>query len=181
MKIEINYDFINAIKNINEPYNIYKIVRNNKKNWLFFPIPELLLIDILSYKNMEQILTALTIEMGVLSVGEYFIGKTINKDKYYEKSSKNIRLLSNELNYNNFNTNYNLLLNSELYHKEYNISLNKYKLPLLLESKFILVPTYDRNDNIKKRSIKQDHIIGDNKYILTSDIPVKEKKLVLTH
>ena len=34
-------------------YNI--CIRNNKKNWLFFPIPELLLIDILSYKNMEQI------------------------------------------------------------------------------------------------------------------------------
>ena len=179
MKIEINYDFINAIKNINEPYNIYKIVRNNKKNWLFFPIPELFILDSLGNKNIKTIFTTLGMQMGVIILGEYIIGKTTKKDKYHEKSSNNIKLLSQEFNKYNINTNYNLIKNSELYDKKYNIILNNKKIPKILESKYILVPTYDNNNCIKNRSIKQEHILGEEEYILSSDIPEKEKQLVL--
>ena len=179
MRITIYYDLINTIKNVNEDYNVLKIVRNNKKNWLLFPIPEFLIIDIINYKNTDQILTALTLEMGALTLGEYFIGKSIKKDKYYDKSSRNLRLLTQELNSYNLNTNYELLKESKLYDKTYNIKLNEKKLPKILESKYILVPTYDKNNYLKNRSIKQEHILGHDEYILSLDIPEKQKQLVL--
>ena len=46
-----------------------------------------------------------------------------------------------------------------------------------MESKYILVPTYDFNNNIKNTSILQEHIVGTDKYVLSIGSPKKELKL----
>ena len=167
MKIIINYDLIDKIKDINEAYGIFKIIRNNRQELAIYIIPTCLPIDIIiaheSSKTalvlvMFQILTYLAIELT-----EY-----IDLGDYYKKLAiKDLKRLVSLLKSNDIDTDFDLLKESMVYAKKYKLKINRDNLIEILESKYILIPTYDFNGHIKKTSFLQEHVIGSHEYVLS--------------
>ena len=53
MKLVINYDFFNAIKDVNEPYGVLKVIRNNKDRYML-RLPLWGIVDFVYFKNIEH-------------------------------------------------------------------------------------------------------------------------------
>ena len=102
-------------------------------------------------------------------------------DDYAKTATENLKELASSLNSLYLNTNYELLLESQLSCKEYNIILNEKMIPQILESKYILVPTYNYNNEIKNVSILQEHVVGSDIYELSLQSPIKSFKYAYSH
>lgn len=87
-----------------------------------------------------------------------------------------IIMLSLRLESIRVSTDAELLMESTEYHREYKLVLNENKLPQILQSKYIMIPTFD-DGQIKDESIVQEHIIGSKEYVLSKGSPVKQYKL----
>lgn len=177
MKLVINYDFFNAILNVNEGINPLKIVRNNKKLYVAYYLPFFTIGNILSTNNIMLIAQELIMEFGFVLGSELFALLITRIDYYKNKSIRDLKQLVLDLNRLFIRTDYDLLILSELCEKNYKININKEEFNIL-EQKYVLIPTYDYNNNIKKTCILQEHNIGSNKYILSIGSPKKELKLV---
>ena len=178
MKLVINYDFINAVLNVNEKITPFKLIRNNKKLYLMYYLPFFMIGNLSINKNASLILKELIIEYGFVVGSELFASLITGVDIYKNKSIRDLKNLVYDLNDLFVKTDYDLLLNSELYKRKYKINVNKEELFNIMEQKYILVPIYDFNNNIKKTSILQEHIIGTNDYVLSIGSPKKELKPV---
>ena len=170
--IIINYDFINALKNVNEKYSIKKPLRNRKTE-LLLGTSILFTINQISSKNVIKSIELLGIELCILS-GALLL---IQDDIYKKKSEKDLNELIPKLKELGVNTDRNLIRLSRLYEKSYNFDFNK-KIPVLVESKYILVPSHSISNKIVNTSILQEHSIGSSTYNLSVAAPNKELKLI---
>lgn len=162
MKLEINFDFWEAIRDAREPLTTLKLLRKNRR------ISTLALgFDIIFQIDPKILPFAFIGQVAYFVLGDRIFFHLVGADLYQEKASNQLTTLVPKLEQLHVSTNYNLLTQSELEEKSYKIQLNENKLPELLESKYILVPTYDSNDNIKETSIMQEHVIGTKQYVLT--------------
>ena len=177
MKLTINFDFINAVLNVNEKFGPLKIVRNNKKLIGAYYFPFFTIIDYTIYKDLKYIIQELIIQFGFVIGSELIAHLLTNADIYKNKSINDLKKLVISLKQLNLNTSYDLLLSSTLYGKDYKISFNKDNLLQILESKYILVPTNGFNGNIKEVSILQEHNVGSNTYVLSIGSKKKEYSL----
>ena len=114
----------------------------------------------------------------ILIVYNYSYNMYYEYDPYKDLSSKNLKRLAIELKDLYVNTDYNSLLKSELVTKKYKIQINKENILSVFENKYILVPTYDFNGNVKTTSILQEHEIGTSEYVLSIGSPKKKLKPV---
>ena len=176
MKLVINYDFFDAILNVNEEFTPMKIVRNNKGIIGFWYLPVLTILNYVSSRKLLIVLVELIMEFGFLIGSILFYNLLTGIDDYKNKSKNDLLILVSKLKDLYIKTDNNLLLKSELISKKYKINLNKESLIEIMESKYILVPTYDFNGNVKNTSILQEHIIGSNNYVLSIGSPKKELK-----
>lgn len=183
MKLRINYDFLNKIRNINEPHNPLKVIRNNKNitalylgaNFMF----ELYRFESISGLMLKMLYySAATFSGAIMACS---IDMLCNQDYYAKSSSNDIKELVKSLNDLHINTNYELFLDSKLYHKEYKIDLNENIIPKIIESKYILVPTYNFNNEIKDVSILQEHVAGSKVYELSLQSLRKNFKYAYSH
>ena len=175
MKLIINYDFVEALKNVKEPYGVMKLVRNNKREWIKFDIPFTLLLEMPIMFRIGVIRTLTYMGIG-FSIAKLIYGSLEYKnigDIYAKKSINDLKHLAYLLREQYLNTDYELLLQSEYYDKKYKLKINEEKTVEILESKYILVPTYDFNNNIKNVSIEQEHRIGSKIYVLSLGSPEK--------
>ena len=177
MKLIINYDFFEALLNVNQEFTPMKIVRNNKKILAFWYTPVLTILNYIGTKDLLSALRLYILEFGFLVGSILFYNLLTGIDDYKDKSIKDLKILAIKLNDLYIKTDYDLLLQSELIEKKYKINFNKDNLFDIMESKYILVPTYDFNNNIKNTSILQEHIVGTDKYVLSIGSPKKELKL----
>lgn len=179
MNLVINYDFFNAIKDVNEPLSPFKVMRNSKKFNSMVALPCFIIMNSLQYHgDLEKIFLTLPINFGVITLLETFHNMLLHKDEYKEIAMIRLKRLVQEFNILNIDTNYDLLLKSELYHEKYHLRLNDEKLPIILESKYILMPTYNFKGNIKDTSLLQHHVVGSKTYVLSLGTHQKERKLV---
>lgn len=177
MKIIVDYDLINSIKNVNKPISPMKVIRNNKASWAKFNLPLYAATDYLIQRNIPKTLSILALQFGTLITAYFMIYKAFG-DKYKEESERDLIKLVRQLNDLNIETSYDLLLKSELDGKAYRFRLNEYKLPELVESKYILVPSYNYDGEIKTTNLQQDHVVGSKTYILSIGSKQKQKQLV---
>jgi len=175
MKLIINYDFIDAVRNANDSYNIYKIARNSKKEWSYL-VPFWTVIDYAIWKNIPDTITWLNIQLGIDILSRTLENKITGIDKYEIKACKNLKQLVSHFNDLNISTDYDLLLQSELYKKNYNIGLSDEKLPFLKEAKYIYVPCYKYDGDVEVTSIQQEHVIGSREYVLSLGSPKSSYK-----
>lgn len=185
MKLVINYDFFKKICNVNEPYSALKIIKNDKRKYVL-QIPTLItinsiLVPIDELPPLGELLSYLGIQLGLLMIlntlPELITHKVFNYDSYKEEAESKLKDLLSQLKDLYINTDFDLLLKSELYKKQYQIKLNEKKLPYILESKYIMVPTYDSNGKIMDTSFLQEHVVGSDEYVLSLGSPTKVLKL----
>lgn len=175
MKLLINYDLINAVKNVNEPLTLFKIVRNEKNKYYKDVLPSFLMLDtLICMKNIERIPIILLAQYATSSAIIYSAAKA-QDDQYKHNSRNSLIKLTNKLKDLNIDTEYNLLSKSTLDGKVINLSLNEKKLPVLTEKKYILVPAYQYDGRVKEVSVEQEHVIGSNEYVLS--LGSKQRKL----
>ena len=190
MKVTINYDFFDAIKDANEPMHPLKMIRNNKgKYLLLFPMSIAIRGIAIYTLNFENSLQAWVMyftmvygnSLGIDLLGELIARKIMRneRDYYAAKSIDRLRQLVMLLRELNVNTDYDLLLESELYSKEKELKKGERLLPSLMVKKYISVPSYNDFGEITDTSILQEHIIGTEKYTLSIGEPKKQYKHVL--
>ena len=182
MKLVINYDFFNALKDVNEKTTPLTIIRNEKADYGKFVIPVWLTLSVLQYKsefikNIPQILLGGSIAVYTNAL----IALRFGNINYREKADRNLKTLVKCFNELNIETDYDLLLQSQLDSRNYRLYLNEEKLPEILESKYILVPTYNHLGDIKNTSILQEHVIGSKNYVLSLGSPKKKRKLAYSN
>ena len=165
MKLVINYDFFNAILDVNQDFSPLKIIRNNKKALGIYDV-SFFTLDYLVIKNIPISLILTMIQNIGFYVAMYDYNYHDKIDVYKERAIKRLKELVIDLNESYIYTDYNLLLKSELIGRDYKIHLNE-KIPNILETKYVLIPTYDFNNNIKNTALIQEHEIGSNEYILS--------------
>ena len=194
MKLLVNYDFFDAVRNVNEPLNPMKIIRNEKKKYgILFP---LYLSIILAAKEYGDIDTSNLIDaryimlymmrscgfcMSLDFAVEAIIKKLSNSktDTYARKAIARLQTLALMLDDINVHTTYDMLLASELYHKKVYLDSSESKRPILVSQKYIYVPSYGFDGEEKTTSILQEHVIGTKEYILSQDEPDRQYKRVL--
>ena len=178
MNLMINYDFFNAVRNVNEPMTPFKVLRNEKNHYLKFNLPVYTLIDYYTCKNgLIEIIPTLILQFGFLTGTMALVYKKFEVDTYKDIAIKNLTKLAGDLENLNIETNYQLLLDTELLSKKYQLRLNKEKLPEILESKYLLVPSFNYNGEVKDTSLLQEHVVGSKQYVLSIGSPKKEHKL----
>ena len=179
MKLIINYDFFNAVRDVNEGFTPFKIIRNKKNKWIKCNIPILTFLYYLGLGNnfLKHLPSGLCLYY-TLEFGMEFVQYKLVGDIYKNEAIDKLRQLSYNFQNLNINTSYDLIKKSTCYSVVHNLQLNKNKIPQIVESKYILVPYYNMHNNIKDASILQEHVIGSSTYILSCATPKKEHKLV---
>ena len=177
MRLVINFDFFNEIRNVNEPLGISKVIRNEKRLCVI-NIPLYFGFDYLVYAGqMNKILPVIGAQC-MIALGAELTLQKVRGDEYSTNGKKRLLTLARNLNVLNVDTTYDMLLQSELYEERYKISFNENKIPFLMQEKYVLVPTNGFNGKVTDTSILQEHEIGSREYILSLGKPSKSKKLV---
>ena len=176
MKIVVNYDFWNALKNQNEPITPFTVIRNNKDVYLFY-YPLIYFGYNTTYLTPTKAASFAPIQVAMMSLAECMINNIWDKDYYKEKSTPQLQGLVNKLRAIDVETDFELIKKTTLDGRVYNLHLNEKKIPQLVESKYLLVPSYSYSGNIKDTSIVQEHVIGSDKYVLSHGSKVKKKVL----
>ena len=185
MKLIINYDFFNEINNVNNPLTPLKIIRNNSFRYCYL-VSVWSIINIFEKASLEHDLQRLLLWGSMYLAFDYtvnfsFFKKFDNMDIYAYRANMKLRKLPSLLNDINVKTDYDMLLQSELYEKNYKIEKNDNKSFSLTERKYIYVPSYGYNGEENETSILQEHDIGSNIYTLSVEEPEKRYRRVLVN
>ena len=188
MKIITDFDFCNAVKDVNGNILLFKVVRNNQKQYArLFPIYSAIALICKQYADLDarEVISIIIRTYGYLISIEtiaQMIVKILNQDHldaYTEKSIRNLKRLVALLERINVNTNYEKLLESELYTKKYSLDTEDRTIPAIMSKKYIYVPAYGYDGEEKTVSILQEHVIGSKEFILSQDEPDREYRRVL--
>lgn len=173
MKIMINYDFFDKVRDAREPLGPLKVVRVLKDVYICsFPFTTAFALSTLNLLGSIVLsgLAAIT-SASALSI---ILKKCYKGDPIAFLAETDLTVLASKLKDLGIDTTYDLLLESELYTRKYNVKVNKNKIPYLLGHKYIMVPTYDYNGEIGATSILQEHVVGSKKYVLSIGSPQKQ-------
>ena len=180
MNIVINYDFFNAIKDVNEGFTISKIARNCKNSWVKYNIPILAIAEYITFHEdfIKHMPEALVIQLGLI-FGSNIAGYLTTGDIYKDKADYRLKTLLLQLRNLNIDTSMDLMKESICENRIYNLKFNKKNILQLIEYKYILVPTYNYQGDIVDTSIMQEHVVGSSKYILSQGSLKKVMKPVV--
>ena len=186
MKLLTNFDLIDAINDVNQPLGPMKVIRGNKVKYIL-DMPLFLSAGLIFQTDIEHTILAASIAYGLTFSTDWLIDyiatKALHSDKdiYADNAKKKLMILSSLLKEINVKTNYDMLLESELYQKKYKMQFNENKFPLLLEEKYILVPSYSFSGEVTDTSILQEHIKGSNRYALLVGESCKTYRRILVN
>ncbi len=179
MNIIINYDLIDEIKNATEPLSPLKLIRCKRKKFCFYYVPALTILNSLFVEG--NLALSLAFSLGMVSIYETLPELMARSDFYAIKAKAHLQNLTCHLGDNNVETSYDLLLDASVEAKEYHLYWNEHKLPALLEQKYILLPTYGFDGEIRDLSLVQEHTVGTNRYVLSIGRYNKGKRLSFVH
>jgi len=184
MKLIINYDFIEAVYNARDEFSLSKSFHNNLPSNIWF-VPFAVAISSINGNDISTTAMLTTMGFSLISSADILTDAVFYKikgdDIYTIKASRQLKELVPKLEDLNIRTDYDSLLQSELYEKKYKIDINEGMLPRLMEEKYVLVPgRYFRGD-MEDISVLQEHVIGSKKYVLSLGSPSKKKSLKLAN
>jgi len=174
MKIIINYDLFVKIEEAKRGFSLEKTA--NRVLILTAISTGLAAIIYSSLKEaLKEIHNALIIH-SLFRIPEILILSKLNK----RDAAIQLMILSQNLRNINVNTDYKMLLKSENYKTDYEISFDEGKLPRIEQKKYIMVPTY-QNGEYEEVSLVQEHIIGSKSYVISYGSPKKKRVLKLSY
>ena len=175
MKLIINYDFFNAIKLLNTSESKLTLVKCKTKYWVKKQLPILSLLDLAFFWNDTKDFVSILLMQYIITIAyagldARYNGLDFSTQREYNDCHKKILKLSSQLQDLNIATNYELLLQSELYYQDTHVEFNGL-IPDIVSKKYINIPAYDYCGDIKDVSVEQEHIIGTKEYVLTLGSP----------
>ena len=178
MKIRLKYCFLDKIKDIKENLGPLKIIRNNRHYYLKIDLPAWIVVNLALNPSLSYCFFMLCFQFSFVIGFEWLVYALAKRDFYKEHAKYDLFVVLNYLQDLGVNTDYELLLESEAYETKYRLKLNEKRLPILFESKYIMVPSHGFNGYIKETSILQEHVVGTKKYVLSLGSPKRETQLV---
>lgn len=181
MKLVINFDFFNTICNINEPFNGFRIIKDRSIRFSKTTMPFLFLLDCAFLDcNFISVFNWLFLQY-LIDLGYGIVDCMDCDEEDYKKSDiKKIMSLVKSFRDINISTDYELLLQSQLYSKNYNINTKVKGLFDILEEKYFEVFVYDYKGDIDTVSIKQEHVVGSKEYVLSLGKPKGQNSLAFS-
>lgn len=177
MKLIINYDFIEAVYNAKEKFSLSKSWHNNAMKHLDI-VPLVLVICAISGSDINATMLSATASYGIFSsmdlLTDFLAYKVTGDDIYELKASEKLKKLVKKLEDLNIRTDYDSLLQSELYEKHYKVEVNEGILPKLVEEKYVLVPGRIFRGEMEDISVLQEHVVGREEYVLSLGSPSKK-------
>ncbi len=164
MNLVINYDFMEAVLNVREPFHTSKVIRNKKTKWKVVDLPLFVGFTLIDPKRVISNALIISSYIGIEIATYHIIHAMTKEDSFLYESSYHLKLLASQLQELNISTDYELLLQSDLYKKEKKLDLKNHQL---LENKYMMVPTYNFNGEVKDTSILQEHVVGSREYVLS--------------
>lgn len=179
MKIMVNYDLMERIKDSNEDFKFRIIRKRFKQTAYYYPFWFLTYIAISGGTDsyFKGATASAAVYLGITLTADLLTNQIFG-DVDRQKAINDLRKLSRLLSNIHINTSSELLQKAEEYQKKHTIKLNENKLPYIFQEKYIMVPTYN-DGKIKDVSLLQEHVIGTNKYVLSTGSPSKVYKLAL--
>ena len=175
-QIIINYDLMHVIK---EAKGIKKMPK--EFSLIVMPLeltyPAAVLVNSINDQCPANVVIPATMVAAAISIGfGELIKSLIAKKTTMDLANIKLELLSKQLKDLNIETSLELLLKSQIYHKEY--SFNKNSLGII-RNRYINVPIYNYKREEKTALIKEEHLLTTNKYVLTIGTPEAKKEKVL--
>ena len=167
MRIIINYDLMDRISEAKQGYSIE---RCNKDAIGLTAIVNL--VAVACHMPVEYLTITLPAGVGLTWISKKYSSLALDE---MDDALDDLDYLSSDLEEIHVHTNRDLLLESEVYKKEYKFKSGKYKMPYVLEKKYISVPTIKKN---KEVSLLQEHILGNKEYFISKGRISDEKSLV---
>ena len=178
MKIEVNYDLIDRIREAKTGFDLQYNVYKPLKYTAFIAALKLSTIIVVP-KTMEEFLSEIIGVFGIYTLSASILS-TLCLPISRKRAIESLKLLSSRLKDINVNTNHELLLKSYNYKTEYKVKFNDYLLPYVEQNKYISVPTLENGDE-KETSLLQEHIVGSKTYALSYGSPKEKKVLKLVY
>lgn len=175
MKLKINYDLIEKIKESKSGIRLHKIFKERINNVVFALGISLPLYPLLSVKGQLISISWVFVHNGILGSVDYLLDK---RKQYTLKQSANSDLLYlvNALSRLEVKTTTELLKDAEIIKTGYKLKFrDSDKLPVIKEEKYIEVPLC----NGYKETLLQEHNIGSKDYELSVQEPVKKVQFKL--
>ncbi len=169
MEIIVNYDLIDRI---NEAKYGYSLQKCNKTALAGSAVVNLAALA--CHMPIEFMTVTFPAGVALAWITKKYCSLAMDEHDY---ALDDLDYLSSALNDLYIRTNRDLLLDSEVYQTNYNAHLGKFKLPYILETKYIGIPTLGEKSKV---SVVQKHIIGNREYYLSKGAP-KEKRFVKVH
>lgn len=173
MKIEINYDLLDKIREAKTGFSLNRTVR--------YVIPRTIAasagyatLTLINNEPIEKALSGIPIFLFLYGAPCLITNGLLSK-RWKDLSIKELRLLSYMLKDINISTSYELLLDSESYKTEYKLKFSESKTPYIKQDKYINIPVYNDGE-IKEVSLVQEHVIGSKSYSLSYGSPSKVLK-----
>lgn len=173
MKIIINYDLIEKIK---EAKTGFSLIKTSKKVFLKATRTEMfyIILSLFSSNFIENILKN-GLQVFTFYLVLHWLFETIDINRNKIKALEEIKRLAIQLKDLNICTEHELLMDSYVYEKENEIMNDEDSvLPKINQKKYIMVPVYD-DGQIKEVSLMQEHIIGSKSYVISLGEPTKQK------
>lgn len=168
MKLVVNYDFFKSVNQINDSYSNFYLIKERSKKFLKIDLPIYTTLCIALGCNLPKTIGLLGAEyfttIAFLNVNKL---SRLRIQKKLEEHRCNLVALPYKLHNLGVETEYDLLLHSEINKRRINIALNEHHIPSLNIRKIIDVPTQDDNGDINNVSLVQEHLIGSKDYVLT--------------
>ena len=168
MKLKINYDILDKINIAKTGINVKYSLKNTGRVLAAYT-PFNIGIN-LAQNSPEDIIPEYLFAIGLYSFIHFFPNIVLAKPQK-EEAIKDLKILSSSLKALNVNTTQELLLDSEKYKTEYELTEEEKKIK---QSKYISIPTEEDSEV----SILQEHIKGTDEYTLSIGEPKKVYKLV---
>ena len=171
MKIRVNYDLMDKIREEKIGYSLIRTRRDILKfGIMFFPLDVLIVNGDIKILIIQTLFRAGANAIVFPMIEKYSI--KIGKDD----AVMQLKQLASTLRSHYINTDYELLQQSYKYETNYRFILDDDKIPRIKEEKYIMVPVVDR-DGKKEVSLVQEHLIGSKDYELSYGSPSKSKIL----
>lgn len=175
-QIIINYDLLHVIK---EAKGIKKVPKGfsiiSKPLELGYPVA--VLINSINDQYPANVVVPTTVIAATISIGfGELILSIMAKKTTMDLANIKLELLSKQLNNLSIKTSPELLLKSQVYHKDY--SFNKDDLGII-RNRYINVPIYNYNREEITTSIKEEHLLTTNNYVLKLGTPQAKKEKAL--
>lgn len=182
-KLEIDYDFIDKIYESEGKYKIKRFMMENKFSMTLASgfITKDILLGVIGKTTPEQTIVNISEYVSILALLYYIIDslnlrikeKTTGKTRE-ERAEDKLENLVAQLNNINIDVNLDNLKEANVYHKKYR--LRKDGKVGIIRERYIEIPVDEKSYNFNEDSvsIKEEHVMGSNSYVLTLGKPPKE-------